>query len=104
MFKGYLIILNDLATPKLLNIMKVNCHYHRISLYILFIPNKIRNYISLPHIYGPIAVQLRISSLSYKVQAKNILSILTYYCWSRTQVGHNPARSQSSPILSFVKL
>ena len=55
MFKGYPTILNDLATPKLLNIMKVNCHYHRISLYILFIPNKIRNYISLPHIYGPIA-------------------------------------------------
>ena len=77
MFKGYLTILNDLATPKLLNIMNANCYYPRISLYILFIPNKIRNYISLPHIYGPIAVQLRISSLSYKVQVKNILSFLT---------------------------
>ena len=77
MFKGYLTILNDLATPKLLNIMKVNCYYPRISLYILFIPNRIRNYISLPHICDPIALQLRMSSLSYEAQVKNILSILT---------------------------
>ena len=79
MFKGYLTILNDLATPKLLNIMKVNCYYPRISLYILFIPNKIRNYISLPHIYC-IAIENEQSFIysASKKYIKHLDPILTY--------------------------